>query len=143
MVLVGLIACDDLSQVGSAPETKGERNSSSQTRTDGDGSSNQEPIVLSAKELVDKYWENKLRFKRDYSGKWVKLTGTVRYVTEDSIGLDEIGSSFSPLQALPPQPGMPDLVMEATVGKQISVTCLLDESGMVRDYYMLKGCHIQ
>ena len=84
-----------------------------------------------------------MRFKRDYSGKWVKLTGTVEYITEDSVGLRGLGHLFSALKAPPPQPGFPDLVLVATADKSITATCQLDESRTYRNYHSLVGCHIQ
>ena len=144
VILIGLVACtDELQQNTSSSGTNGGSQTADRATTDGEGSSNQSAIVISAKDLTEKHRENQLRFKRDYSGKWVKVTGTVEYITEDSVGLRELGHLFSALKALPPQPGWPDLVMVATVDKSITATCQLDESSIYRNYYSLEGCHIQ
>ena len=139
---------DNSSSASSAPSSPSSQNQpnalNDQFPEHPPGSDSAKPIVISAEELVKEFGLNHLRFAENYTDRWVKLDGTVRYISDDSIALEELFSAshrFSDLHPVPPDLARDNLLMDVSVGESTTVICFIRKSGMVRNYYILEMCH--
>ena len=106
------------------------------------GSSPHNPIRITAQELVDEYWANKVRFKRDYPGRWYLIEGKVKMITDDSVIYEAFWPSqpiSSLLKPLTPQSAKDD-VLRATEGEGFTTTCYLRASSFQSDFYQMVEC---
>ena len=112
-----------------------------------EGASSDRPIKVSAKSLYKDREGNPVRFGEKYGFPlWLKITGTVDRIADGAISMEELrpglgwSSSFGVMKIADGSKGR-ELVLSATMGKSLTVTCLMSpKSAYMGERYNFEQC---
>ncbi len=146
-ILFLIVACSIQDSLRSTPSRQSlPESQSGRSKTDNVGKSNNNPFIVSAKELVDEYEANHLRFEEKYDNKWVRVTGVVSNIESDRVDREFDRYALQGIRGLnlgPPQASLSDPAMVATVGQSFTATCLVQGTrGRTWQFFTLRGCYI-